>query len=140
VTQRRRGRRRSPKRSAGYQLIESGRSDAEIAERLGVSRRTIGRWRRERGVPPLKPGRPEAAPAPARRHRSARKPISPEVAGAFGILDAAIAYAAQQPRRTSVSRRLEASDENSVALGFYPGARVSGAADVDPDELAAAGL
>jgi hypothetical protein len=109
-----------------------------------VSRTAVAHWRRERGVPPLSPADNKSAPAPAstRRRRSARKPIGPEV-GVF-VLDAiaaSSAHAAQQPRRPTVSRRLGAPDrESSVWAAAYPRAPVSGGADVDPDELAAAGL
>ena len=34
-------------------LVESGRTETEIAARLGVSQSTVGRWRRGERTPPL---------------------------------------------------------------------------------------
>jgi hypothetical protein len=76
-----RGRHRSPKRSAGYQLLRRGLSDSAIAERLGVSRTTVARWRAELGIAPLSraDNQPRAAPSTSKRSATprARPPREP---------------------------------------------------------------
>src|SRR5437016_3697005 len=73
-----RGRHRSPKRSAGYQLIRRGLSDSAIAERVRVSRTTVSRWRAELGIAPLSRADNQRSATPHVRPRPEPRPYEPD--------------------------------------------------------------
>lgn len=63
---------------AKLELWEDGRTDSEIAEIMGIERKTVVGWRRAHNLPPNMPPKPEPKPAPKPKPEPKPEPPKPE--------------------------------------------------------------